>query len=59
MTISEALKAALEFDDGIFIPKPPNLAGSASNFLLTSLGGGRPVRVGINSKLSISSITLR
>ena len=54
MTRREALKASSEFNEWSEIPKPPSLAGSANSFLSTSFGGGRPVKLGMNSVLRMS-----
>ena len=40
---------------GLTKPSPPNLAGSASNFLSTSLGGALPHKEGIKLKQIQSS----
>ena len=54
VTSKEAMKASSEFCEGISIPKPRSLAGSAISFLSMSFGGERPVRLGIKSDFKMT-----
>ena len=46
MTDMEATKLTSEVEESMLTPSPPSLAGSANSRLSTSLGRGRPVRLG-------------
>ena len=56
MTDMEAAKLSSEVEDGTLIP---SLAGSASSPLSVSLGGGRLVRLGMQTVVRMWLSTLR
>ena len=45
----EATKLSSEVEESMLTPSPPSLAGSANSRLSTSLGGGRPVILGMKT----------
>ncbi len=51
----EALNLSSEREEASGIPNPPSLAGSVSNFLIESFGGGWPMIDGKNSERIVSS----
>ena len=59
MTDMEATKLSSEVEESMLTSSPPSLAGSANSRLSTSLGGGRPVRLGMKTVVRMSSSTFR
>ena len=59
MTDMEATKLSSEVEESMLTPSPPSLVGSANSRLSTSLGGGRPVRLGMKTVVRMSSSTFR
>ena len=59
VTSREECSSQVAFVDGIYIPRPPSLAGKANSVHSRSPGGGLPVRAGMRTDHSASSSGLQ